>query len=1093
MYVFLSQLLKRLESCSPFREICKEFKKGTTLIKCDGAWGAFKGYLAAGLLKHLSKPVLYITSTQEEAERASGDIGSFLEGGVYLFPAREKVKGEWMEVGAEAINERLVFLEDMIEGQNNEFVVVAPIEALTLQLPPPARLRESTLKVERGMHYQPHALSEKLANMKYEHVHLVERPGQFSLRGGILDVFPPTDEEPVRIEFLGNIIESIRKFSPITQRSHGEISFVHIPPRDEGGVLSRESVWLGAYLPEDILVVLDEPLYAMHRLEELGSEGKRGWNYIDTIIEELKTKKILAYSLLGQYPDWLGEGEVVKVQLASAGDYRGTLSLLVDEVKGWLNRGYTVYVVGGNEDEVRRLEQFFEDKGIVGEENFKIRIGHLQCGFVVDEIRLVLITSREIFGLARRRRRRYVREGPPVRSPFELEVGDLVVHVEHGIGRYLGVVPLRIDGKRQEFLAIEYQDGDKLYVPLHQISLVQKYIGVEGFAPRISKLGSPTWQLAKKKAKEAAREMAQELLRLAALRQTKRGHAFSPDTPWQIEFEASFPYEETEGQLRAIEDVKRDMESQKPMDRLICGDVGFGKTEVAMRASFKAVMDGKQVAVLVPTTILAEQHYRTFSERMKDYPINIEVLSRFRTRSEQKRILEELKVGKIDIIIGTHRLLQRDVEFHDLGLVIIDEEHRFGVAQKEHFKKLRETVDVLSLSATPIPRTLYMSLAGLRDLTTIDTPPPERSPIRTYIVEFRKDIIREAILREIARGGQVFFVHNRVQSIHSMASFLTQLVPEARIDIAHGQMNERDLEDVMLRFLNKEIDVLLCTMIIGSGLDITNANTIIINRADTFGLADLYQLRGRVGRFRQQAFAYLLIPARKALSEEARQRLRAMEEFALLGSSYQLALRDLQIRGAGNLLGPEQHGHIGAVGFELYCQLLRDVVAELKGEELPQVRKAAVDIGVEAYIPDDYIPEPSQKLSFYRKLADVLYVEQIEQIRAEMEDIYGKLPPQVERLLSIVELRIEAAEVGIESISRRGDTLVFRISTDKLLTPHKARGFFAEFGDRVEFEGAFTLLFKLTDSELEDDERLLECVIKVLKKMELCGIISSKE
>ncbi len=622
-----------------------------------------------------------------------------------------------------------------------------------------------------------------------------------------------------------------------------------------------------------------------------------------------------------------------------------------------------------------------------------------------------------------------------------MKPGDYVVHIDHGIGIFRGLVQLEVDGQKREYLQVDYAQGDKLYVPVHQADRLARYVGPQGTPPVLNRLGTADWALVKRRAKRAVAEIAKELLELYALRETIRGHAFSPDSPWQQELEASFPYEETEDQLRVIEEVKRDMEQPRPMDRLVVGDVGFGKTEVAIRTAFKAVLDGKQVAVLVPTTVLAQQHYNTFRERLAPFPVNVAMLSRFLTRAQQKKVLEGLRTGSIDIVIGTHRLLSDDVEFKDLGLLIIDEEQRFGVAHKEKLKKLRANVDVLTLTATPIPRTLHMSLTGIRDMSTIETPPEERLPVKTTVAEYDEHLIRQAILRELNRGGQVYFVHNRVQGIEVVANKVKQIVPEARVAIAHGQMSERELERTMLAFARGEIDVLVCTTIIESGLDIPTANTIIINRADQFGLAQLYQLRGRVGRGAVRAYAYLLYDKGKRLSPEARRRLEVLYEASELGAGFRVAMQDLELRGAGELLGARQHGHIAAVGFDLYARLLAKAVQELKerGEvDIPDTppqpgqHDAAVDplppsvqmdLPLVASLPPDYVPDEALRLQLYRRIAGITHLEEIGELRQELQDRFGPLPEEVENLLYVVRIKVLAQAAGVQRIGREGDLL----------------------------------------------------------------------
>ncbi|HEY8418066.1 MAG TPA: transcription-repair coupling factor [Limnochordales bacterium] len=707
---------------------------------------------------------------------------------------------------------------------------------------------------------------------------------------------------------------------------------------------------------------------------------------------------------------------------------------------------------------------------------------NLSAGCELPAVKLLLLTELETFGQRKVRRQARTKSGAGARLD-ELKVGDLVVHVNHGIGRYMGVETLQIGGVHKDYLVVQYAGDDKLYVPTEQVDLLQKYIGVEGQTPRLSKLGGSDWARVKKRVTESVKELAQGLLKLYAEREALPGYAFSKDTVWQQQFEEAFPYEETPDQWRAIQEVKADMERPRPMDRLLCGDVGFGKTEVAMRAAFKAVMDAKQVAVLVPTTILAQQHLRTFRDRFAAYPVRIEALSRFQSPAEQARILKGLADGTVDIVIGTHRLLSKDVQFKDLGCVIVDEEQRFGVAQKERLKELRRTVDVLTLSATPIPRTLHMALVGVRDMSVIETPPEDRFPIRTYVVEYNEELVREAILRELARGGQVYFVHNRVQDIERFGERLRELVPEARIAIAHGQMDEDLLERVMLDFLNGEIDVLLCSTIIETGMDIANVNTLIVDEADRLGLAQLYQLRGRVGRSNRVAYAYFTYRRDKILTEDAEKRLQAIREFTELGSGFKIALRDLEIRGAGNLLGPEQHGFIASVGFELYCKLLEEAVREVKGEVVQEPPDPVIDLNVDAYVADEYVPDPQRKVEVYKKVVAIRRPEDVADLQEELEDRFGPVPMPVRNLLAVARIKALARELSVASISGDKGEVVIRLLQGVVLPREVALHLTRRFRGRVLLSPTGTALIKLRCRGLGERDvlALLEEVLREMK------------
>ena len=710
----------------------------------------------------------------------------------------------------------------------------------------------------------------------------------------------------------------------------------------------------------------------------------------------------------------------------------------------------------------------------------KVMQGPLDRGFTWATEGFAIITEEEILGTRPRRPRKKSISGEFINSFKDLASGDPVVHIDHGIGIYRGIEHITVDGISNDFLVIEYQNEDKLYIPVDRIHRVQKYLGTEDKPPRLDRLGGKSWETSKRKAEESIRQMAEELLQIYALRKLKQGYSFSPPDEFYKEFEATFPFEETPDQLEAISEVLADMARPRPMDRLICGDVGFGKTEVAIRAAFKAVMDGKQVAMLVPTTILAEQHYQTFKERFSSYPVFIETLSRFKTRSQQKKIIENLKKGKVDIIIGTHRLLQQDIAFRDLGLLIIDEEHRFGVRHKEKLKKLRTSVDVLSLSATPIPRTLHMSLMGIRDLSTIETPPRERYVVETYICKFDEEIIRTAITRELGREGQVFFVHNRVKTIYNMANLIRKLVPEANVGVAHGQMHERELEKVMEKFVRKEINVLVCSTIIESGLDIPSANTIIINRADRFGLAQIYQLRGRVGRADRQAYAYLLIPGKHLITREAEKRFRALLNFTELGSGFRVALNDLQIRGGGNLLGAAQSGHVAAIGYELYVDLVQKTIRKLRGEMVEEAPEPEIDLRLSAFIPESYVPDINQRLFLYKRLASGRNKSEIKEVALEMRDRFGPLPPEVNNLLNVTLIKLWLKKLHVTKLTQNKKQFVLSIAKSTPLEPEAIFAVINKFPRQISISPEQKLIIGSIDGNTDKDFEFLKLILQKL-------------
>jgi transcription-repair coupling factor (superfamily II helicase) len=918
----------------------------------------------------------------------------------------------------------------------------------------------------------------------YERVDLVQTRGTYAVRGGIVDVFCPDAPRPWRLEWFGDVVDSIRRFDPETQLSEAREAWVELTPARE----PEARALLVDLFPAEALVVLDEPVELEAQVRsvvrvarEAEHQPHAGPPYVgwEALVAAAEGRRLVATSAYHSAPEGWRPFQLAAEPVEA---FAGQTASLADRVRGWLRSGQRVVLASS---QANRLSEILADHGVPCDPCPRLAAppapgqavavsGVLTRGFRIPELQVVVVTDAEVLGWKRRRRRlRVARDGAALRSWSELSPGDLVVHVHHGIGRYRGVVRKSVAGVERDYLHLEYAEGDALFVPTDQIHLVQRYVGVEGHPPRIHRLGTGDWEREKRRVREATQQVARELLELYARRETARGFAFSPDTPWQRELEASFEFEETPDQWKAIEDVKRDMESPKPMDRLVAGDVGYGKTEVAVRAAFKAVMDGKQVAVLVPTTLLAHQHWQVFRSRFAAFPVRVEMVSRFRSPREVRQVLEDLAAGRVDVVIGTHRLLQKDVRFKDLGLVIVDEEQRFGVLQKERLKQLRASVDVLTLTATPIPRTLHMSLVGLRDMSVMETPPDARQPIRTTVAEWSDDLVREAIRRELARGGQVYVVHNRVETIERAARRVQALVPEARVAVAHGQMPEAQLEQVMLDFVAGRYDVLVCTTIVEIGLDIPRVNTILVEDAHTLGLAQLYQLRGRVGRADQQAYAYLLYPRGARLGEEAKARLEALREFVALGSGLQLAMRDLEIRGAGNLLGPEQHGHMAAVGFDLYTRLLEEAIRRLRGEFVEEAPDPVVELRVSAYLPEDYVPQERERLAAYRRLASARGADEVARVEEELRDRYGPLPEPARNLVQVAALREMARALGVLSVMRDARGVVLRAHR---VAPHEARWLSLEYRGRVEAvpEGL------LVRTEGADDARALHLLRDVL-------------
>ncbi len=1075
-------------------------------LTCRGICAAAQPFFAV-LLQNIfpQRPIVIVTPDLKTQECFQQDIEtwlaqlSILNSQLFFYPAWEIFPHENKLPPADVVSDRLQTLAAISNASKVQSpkskVAVASVTALLQKTYAPADLKKRTRKFTRGEKIAPLDLIEFLEEQGYEPEAQVSQKGEIALRGGIVDIFPPTSPWPVRLEFFGDELESLREFDPLTQVSRGEISEIILPPAGELGILKSkvqspkskdlELATLPDYLPRETIFVLCEPeslaAHAENYAREIPADDPFFISWPDFLIE-LNQRNFASIELFedAKNEESDSQSEISNPKFDSLDAFRPLAERAPEpqiaeaqrreffqQLHRWLRQDYAVHVFCNNDGERQRFEEIWAE--LSRESRAESRepakaaslstldprpstsLGSLARGFICDEAKLVVVTDAEIFGRYKiqRPRRQKSSHALAARSALDIDFADLeesdyVVHLQHGIGRYLGLKTMPAGNSRHpstlnsqfststECLVIEYapaNSGDeapKLYVPVTEAHLVSKYVGAGKANPPLNTLGGTRWAKAKEQTEKSVRDIAAEMLRIQAVRETQVGHAFKPDTQWQREFEDAFIYEETPDQITAIAETKKDLERAKPMDRLICGDVGFGKTEVAIRAAFKAVMDGKQVAILVPTTVLAQQHFNNFRERMADYPVRVELLSRYRTPREQKKVIENLTAGAVDIVIGTHRIVQEDIAFKDLGLVVIDEEQRFGVLHKEKFKRLRTLVDVLTLSATPIPRTLYLALTGARDMSTIQTPPHDRLPVETVATQYDERLIRDAIQRELARGGQVFFLHNRVSTIETMRAKLQSLVPDARIVVGHGQMNSDDLEEVMTTFVNGDADILLSTTIIESGLDIPNANTIIIDRADRFGLSDLYQLRGRVGRYKHQAYAYLLLPRHASLLTDVRKRISAMKQYASLGSGFKIAMRDLEIRGAGNLLGSEQSGHITAVGFELYCQLLKQSVSSLKGEKIKprvEVRIALDFLGDANHLPENYVTEPQHRIEIYRKLAQATEKSGLENLTKELRDRFGPLPPPVELLLQIAEIKILASEKSVTAIKVEEDKL----------------------------------------------------------------------
>ncbi len=1100
-------LLDLFKSSEAYRDVVGRWRDGGSTVAVSQLSGSARSFLIAGRYEDEPGKYLIVTRSEQDAERIANDVNELLDETVaYHFPDWGVNPYQWKAPLAETIGSRLEALARL--QRHDRSIVTSGVRALMEPTISPEDLRHSSLLIEVNQEMSLDHIAARLVRLGYERYPLVEEVGSFAVRGGIVDIFPHTTEHPVRIELFGDFVESIRYFSVSTQRSISNTDSVKLLPQREilvsGGSLEeffglienkdaadhvREKFRFGIdypglewaaslfvpqrsylvdFLDRSAVAYFVEPALIESEAEKLFEEFERrheetgfereflpspdriyfGPSDLLQRLSELRSYNEISFASREDHPAQFGTGDhpVIGAQM----------KLLMRKLDEYASENRRVFIACDNKIQRDRMEEILENRA----DRVMLMVADISEGFTFPSENFVLLCDHQIF--SRRYHRYKVRrskEGVALSSYTNLNVGDYVVHVDYGIGRYQGLKEITVDKRRRDCLLIHYSDGDRLYVPIEEFNRVQKYVGKEG-KPQLTRLGGPAWEKVKARTKKAIADMAEELIKLYAERKSRPGFAFSPDSAWMRQLEASFPYDETPDQLQAIEDIRKDMETPHPMDRLICGDVGFGKTEVAIRAAFKCVNDNMQVAVLVPTTILAQQHFNTFAERLEEFPIRIEMLSRFKTRREQKAIIGDLAEGKVDIAIGTHRLLSKDIRFRDLGLLIVDEEQRFGVAHKEKIKRMKRLVDVIAMSATPIPRTMQMSLLGARDMSIINTSPKDRLPIRTEIVEFHPDAIGEAILAEIERGGQIYFVHNRVQTIMSIHRYLTKLLPTVRICVGHGQMPERELEDVMNGFLRKQYDVLLSTSIIESGLDIPSVNTIIINRADRFGLAQMYQLRGRVGRSTLKAVAYLVIPPIRMLSSTARKRLKAVEQHTELGSGFHLAMRDLEIRGAGNLLGAQQHGFVEEVGFDLYLKLLDEAVSELRGEEVKPSLQVKIETDLDLFLPNHYIHESQQKVDVYQRLAKADSYESINDLEAELADRYGPLPSAAENLIRMAEIKVLAIRAGVEKVVLKKGKLVLTYAAEFLPGKQKVAVLASQVPDPLEFStgGRFEIM-----------------------------------
>ncbi|MDD2980996.1 MAG: transcription-repair coupling factor [Hespellia sp.] len=1108
-----------LRELADFEEIQKKRMKKKGLMQLSGCNGSQKTHLISALSD--GSPYRIIAFSSDEKAKKVWEEYKFLTSRVYLYPAKDllfyhaDIKGKYL------IKERMEAIQAIMEKpESEELTIITTIDGFMDGLPNLEEIKKHILHIENGEAVDFEKLQRKLTAAGYDREPQVEGPGQYAVRGGILDIFSLTEELPIRIELWGDEVDSIRSFDVESQRSVENMDSVTVYPATDTFDPEKEGKDEGVsfldYFPvEESLLFLDEPLRLEERAREVEEEfftskenreeRENRSGHMETereltvypvkkIIEKLNHMYCIGLSMLESKCGDFKVRETYNLLTKGVNPYNNSFEMLTRDLKRLKREKYRVILLSGSRTRAKRLAEDLRDYDLssfysedmdreVQPGEILVAYGHVSEGYEYPMLKFMVISETDIFGKDKKRKKRKIYEGQKIQSFSELKVGDYVVHENHGLGVYQGIEKIEVDKVTKDYMKITYAAGGTLYILATQLDLIQKYAGSDAKKPKLNRLGGQEWSKTKSRVKGAVQEVARDLVALYANRQEKEGFVYGPDTVWQREFEEMFPFEETEDQLLAIEAAKKDMESHKIMDRLICGDVGYGKTEIAIRTAFKAVQENKQVVYLVPTTILAQQHYNTFVQRMRDFPVRVDLLCRFRTAAQQKKTIEDLKKGLVDIVIGTHRVLSGDVQFKDLGMLIIDEEQRFGVQHKEKIKKLKENVDVMTLTATPIPRTLHMSLIGIRDMSVLEEAPNERMPIQTYVMEYDDEMVREAIVRELSREGQVYYVYNRVQDIADITGRIQKLVPEANVAFAHGQMREHELERIMYDFINGDIDVLVSTTIIETGLDISNVNTMIIHDADRLGLSQLYQLRGRVGRSNRMAYAFLLYRRDKLLKEVAEKRLAAIREFTDLGSGFKIAMRDLEIRGAGNLLGEAQHGHMEAVGYDLYCKMLNAAVKHLKGEAEEESYTTTVDLNVDAFIPPSYIPNEYQKLDVYKRIAGIENEEEMEDMLEELIDRFGDIPRKVQQLLQVANLKALAHSAYVISVEQKDTEIKFtmyekaRVQAAKI--PLLLDAYRGELTFKVE-ENPYFLYQKKNRNAKKKDEDVLELVKKVL-------------
>ena len=1111
----MKALLAPLAELADYEEIRKNRTKENGMIQISGCVNTQKIHLLSGIGSGCGYK-LVVFSNEEKAKKAYEEYLLFGEE-TYLYPARDLLFYYADIKGKTLTNRRMEVLRAIAEKKKEEPVtVITTMDAFLDGIISPDEIQKNRIHITGEDTVDLTKLEQDLTALGYERESQIEAPGQFAVRGGIIDVFPLAEEMPVRTELWGDEIDSIRMFDAKSQRSIENISEITIYPASENCFGNNGLVSFLKYFPEnETLLFYDEP----HRLQEtaetveaeyteslknradagMKEEGEEELRVFQTkdIISEMNRYSGIGLTTLESKCGLFKVRSVYTVQAKGVNPYNNSFELLTRDLKRLKRNGYRVVLLSGSRTRAKRLAEDLRDYDLssfysedmqreVKPGEIMAAYGYASEGYEYPMLKFVVISESDIFGRKKKKKKRKKYEGQRIQDFAELKPGDYVVHENHGIGVYKGIEKIEVEKIVKDYMKIVYAEGGVLYIPVAQMDLIQKYAGADAKKPRLNKLGTIQWGKTKSQVKKAVQIVAKDLVELYAVRQQSEGFVYGPDTVWQKEFEEMFPFEETDDQLQAIEDTKHDMESKKIMDRLICGDVGYGKTEIAIRAAFKAVQEGKQVVCLVPTTILAQQHYNTFVQRLKEFPVRIDLLCRFRSAAEQKKTIEDTKKGFVDILVGTHRVLSKDVVFKDLGLLIIDEEQRFGVTHKEKIKKLKENIDVLTLTATPIPRTLHMSLIGIRDMSVLEEAPNERMPIQTYVMEYNDEMVREAITRELARDGQVYYVYNRVNDIADVAGRIQSLVPDANVAFAHGQMKERELEDIMYDFINGDIDVLVSTTIIETGLDIPNANTMIIQDADRFGLSQLYQLRGRVGRSNRMAYAFLLYQRDKLLKEVAEKRLSAIREFTDLGSGIKIAMRDLEIRGAGNLLGEAQSGHMEAVGYDLYCKMLNEAVRQLKGGPEAETFTTLIDLNVDAYIPEYYIKNEYQKLDIYKRIAAIESEEELEDMTEELIDRFGDIPKKVQQLLVIASLKSLAHSVYVTAIEQKGEEIRFTMYEKAKIDPSGIPKFLDSYKNDLIFraeEPPYFLYCRKGRNKKSNTENVLDTVRRILEDL----------